>query len=183
MKKADVEQVKAFASRKVDRARPAYGRFRVDRPRRTIFFATTNDNEYLKSETGNRRFWPVVTSRIDLAALAQDRDQLWAEAAACEARGDSIVLPERLWKAAGDEQENRLQGDEWMEPIARYLAEKNKIDISVIEVLCDNQYLQHRPDAISISDAMRAGNILKKLNYEKYKKRIGNGTANRWRKK
>src|SRR5216684_3995334 len=38
MRKADIESVKAFASRKVDRARPAYGHYRIDRPRRTIFF-------------------------------------------------------------------------------------------------------------------------------------------------
>ncbi len=41
MKRADVEQVKAFASRQVDRARPAYGRDREDRPRRSIEWGTT----------------------------------------------------------------------------------------------------------------------------------------------
>src|SRR5262249_47972978 len=79
--KADVDKVKAFGSRLADRARPAYGRQRVEQPRRCIFFATTNDDTYLKSQTGNRRFWPVKTRQIDLAALRRDRDQLWAEAA------------------------------------------------------------------------------------------------------
>ena len=38
------------------------------------------------AQTGNRRFWPVQTGAVDLKALAQDRDQLWAEAAAIESR-------------------------------------------------------------------------------------------------
>ena len=181
MKKTDVEQVKAFASRKVDRARPAYGRFRVDRPRRTIFFATTNDDEYLKSQTGNRRFWPVTTGRIDLAALRRDRDQLWAEAAICEARGDSVALPERLWKAAGEEQDRRREGDDWFELIARYVDDKARDDVTVTDVLCDNQWIQRKPDMVSRADAMRAGAILKRLKFTRYHKRMADGFA--WRYK
>ena len=69
IRKAEVEDVKAFASRTHDRARPAYGRFRVDLPRRGVIWATTNNSEYLKSQTGNRRFWPIevaVTKPIDV---------------------------------------------------------------------------------------------------------------------
>jgi hypothetical protein len=182
MKKADVEHIKAFASRKVDRARPAYGRFRVDRPRRTIFFATTNDDEYLKSQTGNRRFWPVVTGRIDLEALRRDRDQLWAEAAVYEAAGSSIMLPERLWQAAGEEQERRKEGDDWFEKIDNYVAMKSLTDVTVSDVLCDNQFIMRKPDMVSRADAMRAGAILKRLKFTRYHKRIGDGFAWRYRR-
>lgn len=181
MRKAEIEHVKAFASRTVDRARPAYGRFRVDRPRRTIFFATTNRDDYLQSDTGNRRFWPIATTTIDLEALARDRDQLWAEAAACEARGDSIGLPERLWRVAGERQGERLEGDEWFELIARWCSEKNKLDVSVTEVLCDNQYIRRQPDGVTRGDAIRTGVILKRLNYQRYHQRIAGGFAWRYR--
>ena len=83
IRKAEVEDVKAFASRTHDRARPAYGRFRVDLPRRGVIWATTNNSEYLKSQTGNRRFWPIevaATKPIDIEGLTRDRDQLLAEA-------------------------------------------------------------------------------------------------------
>lgn len=46
--------------------------------------------------------------RFDLEGLKRDRDQLWAEAAAREARGDSIRLPESLWPAAAAEQQARV---------------------------------------------------------------------------
>ena len=116
--RADINKVKAFASRAVDRARPAYGRFREDRPRQNIFVGTTNDDKYLKDPTGNRRFWPVRTGKIDLEALARDRDQLWAEAAYWEGKDESIVLSEELWPAAAREQEARLEDDSWLDVLA-----------------------------------------------------------------
>jgi hypothetical protein len=107
------EKAKAFASRRIDRARKAYGRVREDVPRRSVFFATTNDKEYLQSQTGNRRFWPVETSHIDKEALRADRDQLWAEAAHREAQGESIVLDQKLWEDAREQQEERRSKDPW----------------------------------------------------------------------
>jgi len=70
--------------------------------------------------TGNRRFWPVKVQCFDLAALRKDRDQLWAEAAAREASGESIRLAEHLWAEAGVQQASREIGD----PIYDTLAER-----------------------------------------------------------
>jgi Virulence-associated protein E len=56
MYKSEVTQMKLFASKQVDSARPAYGRSRVDRPRRCIMVATTNERTYLRDTTGNRRY-------------------------------------------------------------------------------------------------------------------------------
>ena len=117
LKKAEVEKVKASASRQVDRARPAYGRVREDRPRRNTQWATTNDDAYLASQTGNRRFWPLLVGRIDVEALRRDRDQLWGEAAALEAKDASIVLDPALWPAAAEEQEKRRIRDTWEDVI------------------------------------------------------------------
>jgi predicted P-loop ATPase len=118
MSKADVDRTKAFASRTADRARPAFGRVRIDRPRRCIFIATTNNPTYLKSQTGNRRFWPVRVGRIDTRALARDRDQLWAEAAKEEEAGASLTLPANLWEAAAEEQDGRRDHDPWDDTLA-----------------------------------------------------------------
>jgi predicted P-loop ATPase len=96
IRRTEVEYIKAFASRTVDRARPAYGRTRIDQPRRCILFATTNNDQHLKE--ADRRFWPVRTTTIDIAALKRDRDQLWAEAAAkacCDASYGPRHTPSR----------------------------------------------------------------------------------------
>jgi hypothetical protein len=118
IRKAEVERVKAFASRTHDKARPAFGHFRVDQPRRCVFFATTNDDDYLQSDTGDRRFWPVPTGFIDIEALKRDRDQLFAEAAALESKGISLRLPRELWGAAKVEQEARRAYDPWLDRLA-----------------------------------------------------------------
>jgi len=117
----EVEQLKAFLSRQVDGpVRLAYGRLPVSVPRQFILIGTTNNAIYLKDATGARRFWPVRVDRFDIDALARDRDQLWAEAAAREAAGESIRLDKALWTAAGHEQEQRRASDPWeevLEPI------------------------------------------------------------------
>jgi hypothetical protein len=118
LRRAEIERVKSFASRKTDRARPVYGKARVDRPRRCIFIGTTNDVEYLKDTTGNRRFWPFTPGDIDLVALKRDRDQLWAEAVVAEAKGESLVIPEELWPDAEERQQSRMTSHPWEEKLA-----------------------------------------------------------------
>jgi predicted P-loop ATPase len=113
MRRADIEAVKAFASRQVDRARPAYGRVREDRPRRSIEWGTTNSDIYLISQTGNRRFWPLKTGVIDIQALRRDREQLLGEAATYEAAGESITLDPSLWGDAREAQDERRVPDPW----------------------------------------------------------------------
>lgn len=80
MRKADVEIVKSFISRKIDKVRPPYGKRMIDSKRQCIFFGTTNQEVYLKDKTGNRRFWPTVCKVINIKGLKSIRDQLWAEA-------------------------------------------------------------------------------------------------------
>ena len=110
-----VEDVKQFIARQSDEARPAYGREVEERLRRCIFIGTTNNTRYLHDETGNRRFWPVRTGVIDLEALAQDRDQIWAEAQHYASKGESLGLDPSLWSDAGRAQEERRQEDPWEE--------------------------------------------------------------------
>jgi predicted P-loop ATPase len=133
MAKHDVTKVKLFASKTVDAARPAYGRSRVDRPRRCIFVATTNEDTYLRDATGNRRFWPVRLNGvipsadkllIDLAGIERDRDQLWAEAVVVEATGEPLVIPEKLWPDAEAQQQARMEIDPWADTLASVLSSR-----------------------------------------------------------
>jgi predicted P-loop ATPase len=116
--KADINRVKSFASRQFDRARPAYGRNRIDRPRRGIQIGTTNDPEYLQDPTGNRRFWPFTPGNIKIELVRQDRDQLWAEAALAEATGEALIIPEELWPDIEDRQSSRMISDPWEDLLA-----------------------------------------------------------------
>ena len=83
--RADVRAIKAFISSRKDRARLAYARRAGEFPRQCIFIGSTNDREYLKDDTGGRRFWPVECrlgpdEEIDTDRLGTEINQLWAEA-------------------------------------------------------------------------------------------------------
>jgi predicted P-loop ATPase len=80
LRRSELEGMKAFITRPVDVFRPPYARRTVGVPRQSVFVGTTNEAHYLRDPTGNRRFWPVPCSLIDIDALECDRDQLWAEA-------------------------------------------------------------------------------------------------------
>jgi predicted P-loop ATPase len=91
LKKAEIETVKAYASRMIDIARPAYGHFVKKQPRHSIDVGTTNSAEYLQSQTGNRRFWPLkVLKAINIEMLKRDRLQLWGEAAHYQSQGEPV---------------------------------------------------------------------------------------------
>src|SRR5262249_15117785 len=82
LNRSEQSRIKAFLTRTVDRYRPPYGRTVQAFPRRCVFAGSVNHGEYLKDETGGRRFWPVVCEgEVFTEGLVRDRDQLFAEAA------------------------------------------------------------------------------------------------------
>lgn len=92
----DIAALKAFLSARDDvPKRQAYQRVPERVPRAFLVVGTTSATDYLQDPTGNRRFWPVRVERFDVERLSADRDQLWAEAAAAEAAGDEIRVPDR----------------------------------------------------------------------------------------
>lgn len=87
--KAEVNLIKAFISMMVDRYRPSYGRTVESFPRQCVMVGTTNEDNYLRDRTGNRRMWPIpVRHRIRLDWLQRHRDLLFAEAYQAYLRGD-----------------------------------------------------------------------------------------------
>lgn len=78
--KSDHNDAKAFITRQDDDVRLSYDRHVSRLPRQCVFFGTSNDSEYLRDPTGNRRFWPMVCADrpIDLAGILAERDAFWA---------------------------------------------------------------------------------------------------------
>jgi predicted P-loop ATPase len=167
MSKADVDKTKAFASRQSDRARPAYGRQRVEQPRRCIFFATTNNETYLKSQTGNRRFWPVKTGKINRRALSDDRDQLWAEAAAIEATRIGLDLPQALWSAAAAEQDMRRDHDPWDDLLAHVGGTICDGEERIATAELFNLHLKLAPDRCTDVQAKRLNYCMQRLGWDR----------------
>lgn len=82
LSRTEVKRMKAIITMQSDRYRMPYERATLDYPRRCVFAMTTNQSEYLKDETGNRRWLPVkvVLPEANIAWLEVNREQLFAEA-------------------------------------------------------------------------------------------------------
>jgi predicted P-loop ATPase len=120
--KADTNALKEFLTQREERYTPKFGRNEVIEPRQCSFVGTTNARTYLRDETGGRRFWPVQTGTIDIIALAQDRDQLFAEAMAALGAGENW-WPDSEFEAEHikPEQDTRFIADEWENIIREWL--------------------------------------------------------------
>lgn len=176
MKRSEVESLKATLSRQVDRARLAYARLPVDRPRQCILIGTTNAEEYLRDGTGNRRFWPVKVGEVLLEELERDRDQLWAEAAARQAQGEAIRMDPALWKQAGQEQESRQARDPWLEALEAALGEVANARLRSTDVWA---LVGVDPARAGQDENQRMGRAMKALGWRRDKMRCGDGKP-RW---
>lgn len=78
LRKADIARLKGFISQDVDQFRRPYGHTEEKFPRRTVFFASVNPEQFLADDTGNVRWWTVPVADIDhLHGI--DMQQVWAE--------------------------------------------------------------------------------------------------------
>jgi len=166
MTRGEIERVKAFITRKVDRFRPSYGRRVIEVPRQSIFIGSTNSDAHLKDETGGRRFWPIrCGGNIDLKAIERDRGQLWAEAVVQFNAGTPWWITDtEIVGLVRDEQAARYVDDPWREPIAQFL--RSQADVSIGEVLSNLLIERGR---WTQADQNRAARCLKVLGWERYR--------------
>lgn len=137
MSKADVESIKAFITRQIDRFRRPYDRQETVYARRCVFIGTTNQDTYLRDETGNRRFWPIRIGNIDLDAISRDRDVLWAEAVYRFKRGEAWHMPQQMLELVSTAQESRVSRDIWQEVLAPKLERVSEVSLpEVAKMLC-----------------------------------------------
>lgn len=126
MRKAEAETIKLYISKQVDRFRPAYGRRLQEFPRQCIFIGTTNETQFLRDTTGNRRFWVVDTPNTPAKSMWDDLTpevvkQVWAEAVQFYLAGEDLYLPRSLESVARQVQESFEEENPRAGLIADYL--------------------------------------------------------------
>lgn len=147
MKKAEVEQIKLYLSKQVDRFRPAYGRRIQEFPRQCIFIGTTNEEQFLRDKTGNRRFWVVDTPnkppRDMWSELTSDVvAQVWAEAVAYYKKGESLFLPPELEAAARRVQETYEEENPKVGIVAQYLERLLPANWATMDLFARRMFLE-----------------------------------------
>ncbi|WP_346935663.1 virulence-associated E family protein [Clostridium sp.] len=114
-KKAETEAVKHFISKREDIYRVAYGKRVTKFPRQCIFFGTTNEMDFLKDKTGNRRFWPVMVDKNRVKKdlwredIKTEIHQIWSEAFHLWKKGEGLFLELELEKQAVKIQEQHTE--------------------------------------------------------------------------
>jgi predicted P-loop ATPase len=170
MSRSEVSKVKAFVSRTKDRYRPPYGSRVIEVPRSCTFWGTTNQDHYLKDETGNRRYFPVTVGKIDIENLREDRDQLWAEAVEAYRSGaEWWITDSQLQADAQRQQSARYAGDPWDGVISRFTASRN--EVTVTEVLRDCLHLEM--SRWGQAEQNRVARSLKSMGWERKQRRTG----------
>ena len=112
--KQETQVIKQFLSKTDDIYRAAYGRRTEKYPRRCVFFGTSNESEFLKDTTGNRRFWPVdvgvyPAKKSVWEDLPGEVDQIWAEAYAYWQMGEKLYLPKEIEQIAEAKQDEHRE--------------------------------------------------------------------------
>ena len=83
--RSESNAIKRFITSQEDRTRLAYDRRTSHLPRQCVFAGSTNRRDFLKDDTGNRRYWPVEVkkegrTKCVIKDLRKELDQIWAEA-------------------------------------------------------------------------------------------------------
>ena len=148
-RKADVESLKHFLSKQTDSFRVAYGKHVSDFPRQCIFVGTTNDREFLKDRTGNRRFWPVPVSGAGAKSIWNDLTddeigQIWAEALYLWKKGEKLYLSRELEEEARKVQEEHTEESPLYGMISEFLERKLSDDWDSLDVYQRRDYLREK---------------------------------------
>lgn len=124
MREARVDVLKSFLATRDDNYRVPYGRDSMTYPRRCIFVGTTNESNFLKDDTGERRFMVVESQtkkekKWDETAIVMLRDKVWSQAVALYRMGMSWWLNDA--EEAAQTEMNKLYVDEdpWTGPVLR----------------------------------------------------------------
>lgn len=192
----DATRIKNFLSASSDNYRASYGKRNRTYPRHCVFAGTTNERQYLTDKSGNRRFWPVTCSRVDVGSIKLDRDQLWAEALHRFNLGEAWHTTDAAMSALiQEQQESRLIPDDpWGELIEAWLMhptvpvdgrsdERSVVDLkegfTTTDVLLGA--LGVRREALTQGAATRVGILLSGMDLDHRQVRIPGTTKKPWR--
>ncbi len=164
--RAAANKAKAFFTSPVDTYRASYGKDILEIPRQCVFAGSVNHNEYLKDETGGRRFLPIECGTIRLDLLEAHKDQLWAEAVAMYRAGTPWWPKNQAEiETCSGEQSKRFAEDAWENVIKDHAKGKKEVSVRGILEKC----FDLKPKEWTRAHEMRVASCLKRLGYTRHR--------------
>nr|WP_223877443.1 virulence-associated E family protein [Lactiplantibacillus nangangensis] len=126
MQKTDIETMKNFTSATSDYYRNSYGRYATQHPRRSVFIGSTNQHDFLKDVTGERRFYPIrcgITPATKNPLAPDDADilQTLAEVKTWVDTGEQLYFDKQTLSEAKHYQQEAQVIDPMKDAIGDYL--------------------------------------------------------------
>lgn len=158
-KRADSEAVKSFLSKTHDSYRVAYAKNASRFPRQCVFWGTTNDIQFLRDPTGDRRTLPVQCM-IDRPCksvfkdLKGEVDEIWAEAVTRWRENKRLIMPDELQKEVVRQQELRKEISPLRGMILEYLDMDYPANWEELDLAERRSYIRGDRDFLTLSDEM-----------------------------
>jgi predicted P-loop ATPase len=192
MSLAENEELKSFLTIRTDKIRRPYARYAEDVKRRCVFAMTTNAHQFLKDDTGNRRYLPIEISEvIDTQWLIDNRDQLFAEA--YKRVQDDECVWDIPFDVAEKKQMERLMDSPYQDMIDQWLKNPKIYDDDLKDMLVLNPTfngitvsdvwvgaLGGQKNRLTTREEMMIGRALKKLGGEKIRASVNGVQKMRW---
>lgn len=183
--------IKALLSSSVDTFRVPYGVGIEDHPRPSILVGSCNRNDFLRDETGSRRFWvidlphdPDKGQRIDVHKVRQDRDQIWKAALLAYRAGRLPILSPEQQRDSNRRNRGFEPEHVWLAPLQRWLELPSApSEFTTDQVLVGAELKDQRQ--LGSNDQRILAGLLRDLGYEqdKHQTRGDNGKrARKWRR-
>lgn len=132
----EVEAVKSYITKLVDRYRRPFERRTTDVKRQCIFIGTTNKEQFLTDKTGNRRWYPIKVNSSGYDLYNNEREikadivQAWAEAKFMYDKGELLPYADvSLLKEIKQEQSKAVEDDYRVGLIESYLDGQQEVCI------------------------------------------------------
>lgn len=171
-------RLKAWVTSTHDMFRAPYARVVDRRARSCVICGTTNRKQFLTDDTGSRRFWIISVAKIiPRELLAENRDQLWAEAVCAYEAGDQWWLEREADAERERQNEEFADEDPWEQIVVDWLRPPNVREVTISDLL--SSAIKLDVPRQTRSEQMRVSRILKKKGWER--RQIWNGGDRVWR--
>jgi putative DNA primase/helicase len=175
MSKHEQEKVKQVITNRSDTYRASYGRMSGTYDRQCTFAGTTNRNDWVRDETGARRYWRVITGQLRPEWVEERRDQIFAEAVHRYNSGECY------WEVPQDEArrltDDARERDPWANAILHWAGQQS--DVSPEDALSMLEIPLERQDGRMIA---RVRSILRGAGYKSVNARKFGSVVKVWRR-